>query len=115
MYQIGKLKDEITLIKERKIIIKKNTRNNYKVYKGSNYKSFKPKNPATKERETPTTFNKNTALREPLKCWERGEPHYFKNCPIRKKKFNNVHTIQEVVTVGDMARSMPRISATLEN
>ena len=47
----------------------KNTRNNYEGYQGSNYKNFKPQNPTTKEREPPTTFNKNTAQREPLKCW----------------------------------------------
>ena len=31
---------------------------------------------------------------------------YFKECPMRKKKFN-VHSIQEVVTVVDTTRSMP--------
>ena len=46
----------------------KNTGNNYKGYQGNNYKWFKPQNPTTKEREPPTTFNKNIAQREPLKC-----------------------------------------------
>ena len=46
----------------------KNTGNNvYWGYQGNNYKRFKPINLATKEREPPTTFNKNTALKEPLK------------------------------------------------
>ena len=85
------------------------------MYQCSNYKNFKPHNPTAKERECPTTFNKNIAHREPLKCWECGETHYFKDCHIRKKKFNNVHTIQEVVTVGYMARSMSSISVALEN
>ena len=62
----------------------KNTRDNYKGYQGYNYKGFKPQNPTTKEREPPTTFNKSTTQREPLKCWECGEPHYFKGCPKRK-------------------------------
>ena len=34
--------------------------------------------------------------------------------PNKKKKFN-VHSIQEAVIVGDMARSIPRISVALEN
>ena len=29
--------------------------------------------------------------------------------------FNNVHSIQKDTTIGDMVRSMPRISASLEN
>ena len=46
---------------------------------------------------------------------ECGEPNYFKDCPLRRKCLNNVHTIQEATTVGDISRSIPRISATLEN
>ena len=53
----------------------KNTRNNYKGYQGNNYKKFKLQNSAVKEREPPIAFNKNTAQRGPLKCWECGEPH----------------------------------------
>ena len=63
----------------------------------------------------PLLLVKMVAQREPLKFWECVEPHYFKDCPIRKNFFNNGHSIQEVVTVGDMARSMPRISVALEN
>ena len=83
-------------------------------YQENRYKKFKPLNPATKERKPPTSLNKNIAQREPLKCWECDEPHYFKDCPIEKKFFNNVHSIQEATKVGDMERSMQRISATLE-
>ena len=39
----------------------------------------------------------------------------FKDFPTRKNFFNNVHSIQEATTVGDMERIMPRINATLEN
>ena len=92
----------------------KNTGNIYKRYQSSNHKNFKPQNPAAKEREHPTTFNKNTTQRENLKCWECGEPHYFKYCPIRKKIFN-VDSIQEAIVVRDMVRSMPRMSVALEN
>ena len=38
----------------------------------------------------------------------------MKEFPVRKKNFN-VHSIQEIVTVGDMARSMPIICVALEN
>ena len=92
----------------------KNTGNTYKRYQGNNYENFKPQNSTVKEREPPTTFNKNTAQREPLKCWECGEPHYFKDFLIRNKNCN-VHSIQEAVIVGDMTRSMPRINAALKN
>ena len=71
-------------------------------------------NSPTKEREPPTTFNKNIAQKEPLKCWECGEEHYFKDCIIRNRKFN-IHSIQEVLIVGYMERIMLRISAALEN
>ena len=38
-----------------------------------------------------------------------------KDCPVRRKNLNNVHTTQEDTTVGDIARSVPRISASMEN
>ena len=60
--------------------------NNYWGYQGINFKNNKQQNPTTiKEREVPTVYNKTIAQREPLKCWECGEPHYFKDCPIIKK------------------------------
>ena len=40
---------------------------------------------------------------------------YVKDYHIRKKKCNNVHGIQELVAVGHMVRSMPKISVALEN
>ena len=36
--------------------------------------------------------NKNPAQKELLKCWECGEPQYFKGCLARKQKLN-VHSI----------------------
>ena len=41
--------------------------------------------------------------------------HYLKYCHVRKKGLNNIHTIQEATTMGNIARSMLKISATLEN
>ena len=90
----------------------KNIGNNYKGYQSNKYKNLKPQNSAVKE--PPTTFNKNTTQREPLKCWECDGTHYFKDWQVRNKFFN-VHSIQEVITVGDVARSIPRICVFLEN
>ena len=53
--------------------------------------------------------------REPVKCLECQGPHYVKDYPNRKRNFNNVHTIQEEPTIGDVANKMPRINAGLEN
>ena len=84
--------------------------NNHRGYQGNNYNGFKFQDSAIPS----TVPNKNPTQKELLKCWECGEKHYFKDCPSRKQKFN-VHSIQEGVTVGDMARSIPRICAALEN
>ena len=82
------------------------------VYHGNNYKGFKPHNSTVKE--SSTVLNKNPTQKEPLKCWECVGPHYFRDCPVRKKNFS-VHSIQEAVIVRDMERSMPRICVALEN
>ena len=34
---------------------------------------------------------------------------------IEKKSISNIHTVQEEMTVGELARTMPRINAALEN
>ena len=51
----------------------KNSGSNYRGYQGNNYKNFKPKNSAVKEPST--VRNKNSAQKEPLKCWECGGPN----------------------------------------
>ena len=53
--------------------------------------------------------------KEPIKSWECNGPHYASVCPNRKKTINNIHTIQEEMTIGDLARTMPRINAALKN
>src|SRR5882757_6200225 len=60
-------------------------------------------------------FTKSFERKEPVKCWECNGPHYASVCPNRKKPNNNIHTIQDEMTVGDFARTMPRINAALEN
>ncbi len=96
--------------------INKNDGNNYRNYKGTNYKyNINSNQPDRKERDSTVFYNKNSNQREPLKCWGCGEPHYYKDCPDRKKSFGNVHSIQEATTIGEIARSIPQISAALEN
>ena len=63
----------------------------------------------------PNNFVKNNEHKEPVKCWKFQGPHYAKYCMNRRGKFNNVHTIQEEETVGDVANETPRINAILEN
>ena len=60
-------------------------------------------------------FTKNFERKEPIKCWKCNGPHYASVYPNQKKIVSNIHTIQEEMTVGELARSMPRINATLEN
>jgi len=72
----------------------RNSGNNYKGYRGSNYKGNPNSNqPDGKGKESGTFYNKNSNQREPLKCWDCGEPHYFKDCPNKKKGFGNMHSI----------------------
>ena len=60
-------------------------------------------------------YTKNFERKEPIKCWECNGPHYALVCHNRKKTVSNIHTIQEEMTVGELARTMPRINAALEN
>ena len=60
-------------------------------------------------------FTKNFERKEPINCWECNDPHYASVCPNRKKIVSNIHSIQEGMTVGELARTMPRINAALEN
>jgi hypothetical protein len=90
--------------------------NNHHCYQGNNYKGNKPYNqPTNKEKEQATFYNKNTTQREPLKCWECGEPHYYKDCPLRRKTNNNLHIVHEAFIVNEIERNIPNISAALEN
>lgn len=52
--------------------------------------------------------------RPPVQCWGCGGPHYIKNCPHRKGN-DQVSQVYEASTVGDVALSIPRINASLED
>ena len=103
---------------------KRNFKNN-KAKKYSNNKNFQgnristPNNQSNfKGKETsnnPRIFTKNFERKEPVKCWECNGPHYASICPNQKKTISNIHTVQEEITVGKLARRMPRINAALEN
>jgi len=73
----------------------KNVGNTYKGYSGTNFKNNQNTNqPEWKDKESVVFYNKEKSnQREPLKCWECGEPHYFKDCPNKKKGFGNVNSI----------------------
>ena len=60
-------------------------------------------------------FTKSFEHKKPIKCWECNGPHYASVCPNRKKTGNNIHTIHDEMTVGELARTMPRINVALEN
>eukprot|EP00253_Pinus_taeda_P007905 PITA_07905 len=52
--------------------------------------------------------------RPSVQCWGCGGPHYVKNCPQRKG-MDQISQIHEASTVGDVARSVPRINEALED
>jgi hypothetical protein len=53
--------------------------------------------------------------REPLKCWECGDPHIMRNCPcLIIVNITVVHNFQEASTVGDMGISLHWINATID-
>ena len=58
---------------------------------------------------------KNFERKERVKCWECNGPHYASVCPNRKNTVSNIHTVQEEMTIGDLARTIPKINAALEN
>ena len=62
-----------------------------------------------------SNYVKNNERKEQIKCWDCNGPHYASVCPNRKNTINNIHTVQEEMTVGDLARGMLRINATLKN
>ena len=60
-------------------------------------------------------YTKKIERKEPIKCWECNGPNYASVYPNWKNIVSNIHTIHEEMNVGDLARTMPRINAALEN
>ena len=88
-------------------------------FQGSNLKSNPQQNPTvTINKEfinNHSNYVKNNKRKEPIKCWECQGPHYASICTNINKTVNNIHTVQEEMIVGELARGMPRINAALEN
>ena len=74
-----------------------------------------PNGPRNKEpANNHSNYIKNNECKEPIKCWDCNVPHCASVYPNRKKTIINIHTVQEEMTIGDLARGMPRINAALE-
>eukprot|EP00253_Pinus_taeda_P001834 PITA_01834 len=76
--------------------------------------TFQTKPSESKISEPPARSDLEGTTRPPIKCWGCGGPHYVKNCPQRKG-VDQISQIQEASTVGEVARSMPRINAALDD
>ena len=53
--------------------------------------------------------------REPLQCWGCGGNHMRRNYSHEIGNVRQVHNVQEAETVGQVARTIPRIYAALED
>jgi hypothetical protein len=51
----------------------------------------------------------------PIQCWACKSDHMFKDCPHRGEKVRIVHNVQQVETMEDMGRNVPRIYVALDN
>ena len=54
----------------------------------------------------PNNYVKNNEQREPGNFWECQGPHYAKDCLNRRRKFDNVHRIEEKEMVCDIENEM---------
>jgi hypothetical protein len=50
----------------------------------------------------------------PIQCWGCKGDHRFRDCPHRGEKGRIVHNVQQVETVRNMGRNVPRIYASLD-
>eukprot|EP00253_Pinus_taeda_P028992 PITA_28992 len=76
--------------------------------------TFRTKPSESRISEPPARSDLEGMTRPPVQCWGCGGPHYVKNCPQRKG-VDQISQIQEASTVGEVACSMPRINAALED
>jgi hypothetical protein len=53
--------------------------------------------------------------KQPIQCWGCGGDHMYIDFPQRGEKVRTVHNVQQVATVEDMGRNVPRIYAALDN
>eukprot|EP00253_Pinus_taeda_P018941 PITA_18941 len=81
--------------------------------RNTNKGTFRTK-PSESRVSEPPARSEIEGTRPPVQCWGCGGPHYVKNCPQRKG-VDQISQIHEASTVGDVARSIPRINAALED
>lgn len=74
---------------------------------------LKPPNDSKYSEQSGKVDNEGIA-RPSVQCWGCGGPHYIKNCPHRKGS-DQVSQVYEASIVGDVAWSIPRINAALED
>eukprot|EP00253_Pinus_taeda_P011093 PITA_11093 len=74
---------------------------------------LKPPNESRYSEQLGRADNEGTA-RPPVQCWGCGRPHYIKNFPHQMGN-DQVSQVYEASTAGDVARSIPRINAALED
>eukprot|EP00253_Pinus_taeda_P022539 PITA_22539 len=73
------------------------------------------KTPAeSKYSEQQVRLDNEGSARPPVQCWGCGGPHYIRNC-LHRKDNDQLSQIYEASTVGDVARSIARINAALED
>jgi hypothetical protein len=51
----------------------------------------------------------------PIQCWGYGGDHMYKDFLHRDEKMRIVHNVQQVDTVEDMGRNVPRVYAAMSN
>ena len=82
-------------------------------------KGFKPYNFRNQRKQPTRVVGENTREPQqnkgPLQCWKCGGPHMRRNCQLENENARPTYNIQEVETVGQVARVIPRIYATLED
>ena len=52
--------------------------------------------------------------KEPLKFWGCGEPYLLLDFPHKPYAIQNIQSVHKVTTMNDVAKIIPRISASLE-
>jgi hypothetical protein len=70
--------------------------------------------PTPKEPRMMETVGKKPR-KQPIQCWGCGGDHMYRDFPQRGEKERTVHNVQQVVTVEDMGRNVPRIYTALDN
>jgi hypothetical protein len=68
---------------------------------------------ASKEPKMIETLEKRPR-KPPMQCWGCGGDHIYQYFSHKGEKVNTIHNVQQVDTMEDMGRNVPRIYATLD-